>query len=71
MRYRIAQIGLIVLGIIFAMGALAPIPPASGGGTAGALGTLFGKLIVVFLCIGCFVGARRAGINARRAKDAN
>jgi hypothetical protein len=71
MRYRIAQFSLIILGLIFALATLAPISPGSSGGTAGVLGTIFGKLLVLFICIGCFFGARKAGINARKTKNSD
>jgi hypothetical protein len=70
MRYRIAQIGLILLGIIFALGTLAPLTTRPQS-RAEAVGSIVGKLLVLFISIGCFRGAWIAGRNARKAKISN
>lgn len=70
MRYRIAQIGLNTLGVIFALATLAPL--ATGPKSrAEAIGSIVGKMLVWFISVGCFWGALIAGKNARKVKISN
>ncbi|MGI4828268.1 MAG: hypothetical protein ACRYFU_08785 [Janthinobacterium lividum] len=65
MRYRIGQILLNILGVLFIIGLVAPKPKSSGVGTAAAMGTVFGFVFSVMLIIVCFESARRLGKKAK------
>jgi hypothetical protein len=69
MRYRIAQIGLMLLGIFLFMESLnleLPVPP--GHTTSYFLNMNGFHLLVGILAVLCFYGAWRVGKNAKRAK---
>lgn len=72
MRYRIAQVALILFGLFFAIGALnfPPIIVASrSNNTAYFLGTLLGHALFAVFAVFCFIGFRRAGLNAKQTKS--
>ena len=70
MRYRFARIGLVILGLFFAVGALniPAIVVASRGTTAYFMGTLFGHAMFILFAILCFRSYRRVGRRAEQAR---
>ncbi len=68
MRYRIAQVVLIVLGILFAVVTLSPVVGGVAGGAGRSLGVLIGKAIDLLLTILCFWAAVRCGRKARQSR---
>ncbi len=70
MRYRLAQIGLALLGFFFAVGALnvPAIIVASRGTMAYFLGALFGHALFLLFAALCFRGFLRVGRKAKLAK---
>ena len=55
MKYRVAQIALIVFGVLFL---IAPTHlHNTGGGSAAAFGTIMGLVIRITIVVACFVWA--------------
>jgi hypothetical protein len=70
MRYRIAQVFLLLFGLFFAIGALnfPAVILASRETTAYFLGTILGHALFAVFAVFCFIGFKRAGAKAKKAK---
>ncbi len=71
MRYRIAQVALVIFGLFFAVGALnvAGLVRDMGQSTAYFLGSILGHVLFAGLAALCFIGFKRAGAKATLSKQ--